>query len=203
MRRYIICGYFRKFILVLFISIIFQIINEAIYGFNYYENIFDDVKIFNNIGHEYFSKHILIHLIFSHIGSFIFTIPFYIYEIKVSKEDNMDSLFYFNINQKITLKHYLMILLIIFLWIVEEYLFIFYTMILGGFEFWFFELLIICYLTSKMDYLISFKQHKLAIIINLLPLLLKFISIILSIKLEKNISNLIYIKHIWLIHWVF
>ena len=88
MPKYIICSYFNKYLLFIIISIVFQIVNEAIYGFNYYENIFDDVKIFHNKGHEYFSKHILIHLIFSHICLFIFTIPFYIYENKLSKTLN-------------------------------------------------------------------------------------------------------------------
>jgi len=86
MRKYIRCGLYNKYYLILFISIIFQVVNEAIYRFNYYENIFDDVKIFHNNGHEHFSKHIFIHLIFSYIGLFIFAIPFHIYEIKYKKK---------------------------------------------------------------------------------------------------------------------
>ena len=95
------------------------------------------------------------------------------------------------------MKLYLSILLIVFLWIVEEYLFIFYTLILAGLEFYFLELLIIFYLTSKVLHLKMYRHHKLALTINLFPLILKFIIIILSIKLEKNTSNLIFIKYIW------
>ena len=36
-------------------------------------------------------------------------------------------------------------------------------------------------------------------IINFFPLILKFISIVLSVKLEKETTNLIYIRHIWVI----
>ena len=200
MRKYIIFGRFNKYHLIIFISIIFQIINEAIYGFNYNENIFDDMKIFHNKGHEYFSKHILIHLFFSQIGTFIFTIPFYIYEIKALKENYTDSLLLDNKkNKKNKKKQYLLTLLITLLWIVEEYLFIFYAMILGGLEFWFLELLIICFLTSKMFHLKIYKHQKLALILNIFPLFIKFIFIILSTKLEKKTSNKIFIKYIWLI----
>jgi len=89
MCKLIQCGYFgfdrKKYYLILFISIIFQMVNEAIYKFNYYEKIFDEVKIFHNIGYEYFSKHILIHLIFNYTGLFIFSIPFVIYDTKSYK----------------------------------------------------------------------------------------------------------------------
>ena len=46
-----------KLSIILFILVVIQAVNEAIYGINYFENIFDDVKIFHNEGHEYFSKH--------------------------------------------------------------------------------------------------------------------------------------------------
>ena len=36
-------------------------------------------------------------------------------------------------------------------------------------------------------------------IINMFPLILKFISVVLSTKLEKETSNLKYIKHLWII----
>ena len=44
-----------------------------------------------------------------------------------------------------------------------------------------------------------YNHHKLALAINSFSFILKFISIILSAKLEKKTSNLIYIKHIWVI----
>jgi hypothetical protein len=91
------------------------------------------------------------------------------------------------------------ILLIAFLWLVEEILFIFYTFILDGLEFWLFELLIICYLSSKMLDTPINKHHKLAMLINLFPLIIKYILIVLSAKLEKKTSNLIYIRNIWVI----
>jgi len=197
MRKYIGCGIYSKFYLILFISIVFQILNEAIYKFNYYENIFDEVKIFHNRGHEYFSKHILIHLIFSYTGLFIFSIPFYIYYNKLEK-NILDSSSSFE-RRKPLLKQYFFILLIVFLWIVEEYLFIFYNFILGGLDSWFLELLIVCYLAREKLHISFYKHHKLSLAINLLPFILKCISIILSTKLEKETSNLIYIKHIWMI----
>ena len=201
MPRYIICRRLNKYHLFIIISIVFQIVYEAIYGFNYYEKIFDDVNIFHNKGHEYFSKHILIHLIFSHIVLFIFTIPFYIYENNSSKALITESLFLDNKNRNNNKKNQnlLLILLIVFLWILEEYLFLFYALILGGLEFWLLELLIIYYLTSKAFKLKLYKHQKLALTINLFPLIIKFIFIILSTKLEKKTSNLIYIKYIWII----
>ena len=88
MRNYIKFGKFHKYIFYIFLSFFFQVINEAIYGLNYFDNIFDEVKIFHNKGHEYFSKHILIHFFFSYIGLFIFEVPFVIYEVQKNKKIN-------------------------------------------------------------------------------------------------------------------
>ena len=135
---------------------------------------------------------------FSHIGAFIFTIPFYIYDIKKSKKvSEFNSLINYRKRNKKNLN--LWILLIVFLWIVEEYLFIFYTLILGGLEFWFVELLIICLMAKKIFHLEWYKHHKLALSINVVPLLIKFILTILSNKLENKTSNLIYIIYLWMI----
>jgi hypothetical protein len=192
MRRYISCGNFKKYLYYIFISFFFQVINEAIYGFNYFENIFDEVKIFHNKGHEYFSKHILIHLFISYIGLFIFEIPFIIYEAHKRKEmhkKKREKLHYIGdfYELEITVNTYFMNILIIFLWIFEEYLFIFYTFVLDGLEPSFLELLIVCYLGSKMFKLKLEKYAKIAVIINLFPLILKFVSIALSIKLKKKL----------------
>ena len=92
-----------------------------------------------------------------------------------------------------------MVLLIVFLWIVEEYLFIFYIFILGGLDSWFLELLIVCFLAREMFAIQIYKHHKLALAISSFPFILKYISIILSSKLEKKTSNLVYIKHVWMI----
>ena len=190
MRKYIICGSFHKYFLSLFILVVFQIVNEAIYGFNYFENIFDDVKIFHNKGHEYFSKHVLIHLTFSYIGLFGLTTIIYLFKVIILK--NHSIICSFNLPQ------YAWISLITFIWVIADYFFIFYSLIFGGLEFWLLEL-IVSYLNSKMFYNRATIYKKLAMIINIFPLVLKFISIVLSIKLEKETSNLIYIKYIWII----
>ena len=44
-----------------------------------------------------------------------------------------------------------------------------------------------------------YKHHKLALSLSSFPFILKYILIILSTKLEKKTSNLIYIKYIWMI----
>ena len=202
MTSLISCGHFHKFFFILFISIFFQFINEAIYGFNYFENIFDEVKIFHNKGHEYFSKHIFIHLIFSYIGLFIFTVPFVIYEFIYSQKEESSkkiSIFSYKYRKAKKIKKYFWILLIAFLWVFEEILFIFYSFILEGLELWLLELLIVCYLSSKMLRTEICKHHKLAMLLNFFPLIIKYILIVLSSKLEKKTSNLIYIRHMWVI----
>jgi len=191
MRKYIICGRFHKYFFALFILVIFQIVNEAIYGFNYFENIFDDVKIFHNEGHEYFSKHILIHLFFSYIGLFGLTTIIYLFNVIILKNHSIICSF--------KLQQYLWIALISFIWVISDYFFIFYSFVLGGLEFWILELLIASYLNAKMLYFSIRIYQRLAMIINIFPLILKFISVILSIKLEKETSSLIYIKHLWVI----
>jgi hypothetical protein len=70
---------------------------------------------------------------------------------------------------------------------------------LGGLEFWLLELLIVSYLSSIMFHTKIYKHHKLAMLLNFFPLILKYILIVLGAKLEKKTSNLIYIRHIWVI----
>ena len=197
------CKLSKKYYLILFISIIFQMVNEAIYKFNYYENIFDEVKIFHNIGHEYFSKHILIHLIFNYTGLFIFSIPFVIYDTKsykLEKEKEVEEVEYeIRRFEKREVKRYFFILLIVFLWIAEEYLFMFYNFILGGLDYWLFELLIVSYLGKKIFHIGLYIHEKFAILINSFPFLLKFASIILNAIIKRINSDLIYIKHKWII----
>ena len=149
------------------------------------------MKIFHNEGHEYFSKHIIIHLIFSYIGLFSIASIVIIFEVIIRKNNCIICSF--------NLLEYYWIGLISIIWIVEDYFFIFYSLILGGLEFWFLELLIVSYLNSKMLYGPIEKYQKLAMIINIFPLILKFVSVVLSTKVQKETSNLIYIKHIWII----
>ena len=191
MEKYIICGLFHKYFFTLFILVVIQIVNEAIYGFNYFENIFDEVKIFHNKGHEYFSKHILIHLFFSYIGLFVLTTIIYLYKVIILKNQSLICSFQYS--------QYIWIALISFAWVIADYFFTFYSLILGGLEFWFLELLIAFYLITQKFYIPNQIYQRLAMIINIFPLIIKFISIVLSIKLEKETSNLIYIKHLWLI----
>jgi hypothetical protein len=70
---------------------------------------------------------------------------------------------------------------IIFLWIIEEHLIEIFS-ILKDLDFWMIEIIILSYLYSRMFKEQIYLHHKLIMIVNLLPIILKVISITFSFK---------------------
>ena len=86
MAKCISCGGCNKYFIYIFLSIIFKIFNDSLYGFNYIDS-FEEVKIFDSPTQDYLSWHNLIHQIFGYIGTTIISIIFYKYEVNVSKKE--------------------------------------------------------------------------------------------------------------------
>ena len=195
MGKFISFGKLNKYSIYILVSVVFLICNKVLYGYNH-NNSFEEVKLFNNYA---FSKHILIHYIFSYFGTFLLGIIFYkihIYKNKSSNKDskvknkrsnsgikliyNRNNLFYNSDNLP------LHILLIIFLWVVEEHLIDIYSSILKDLDFWMIELLIISYINNKFFKIELYSHQRFVFYLNIIPCIFKIITIILSFVKERN-----------------
>ena len=158
----------------------------------------------------YFSKHKYIHQNFCYFFTFIFGIIYYFIErnkiqrnsIVSNKTENKRK----ESNARIKLIHkdigtlyfsaysFLNLLFTIFLWVIMDFFMDFYTHTLKDLDFWFFELLILSYISNKM---LKFKLHshqKLAIYFNSTLCITKMIAIILSFIDEDSSNYLWYTK---------
>ena len=176
MGKFISFGKLNKYSIYILVSVVFLICNKVLYGYNH-NNSFYEVKLFNNYA---FSKHILIHYIFSYFGTFLLGIIFYKIHIYKNKSSNKDSKVNRKSNSQIELIYnrknlfynsdnlHLHILLIIFLWVVEEHLIDIYSNVLKDLDFWMIELLIISYINYKAFNIKPYAHQYLVLILNIL-----------------------------------
>ena len=201
MRKYLSCGKFNKYSYYIFLSIFFDLINDALYGFNYLD-IFQDVKILDTKAQKYFSWHHIIHQTFNYFGVIIFAIIIIIYEKNASKKPYKISNSKTDSNTKQILlihndsenlhsekKYFIISLIIIFFWIIEELLIDIYIYALKDLDFWMVELLIITKINSIMFNIDIYEHQKFALWFNIFPCLLKIITIVLSFFDDNNKNN--------------
>ena len=209
MAKCISCGGFNRYFIYIILSIFFRLFNDILYGFNYNE-IFEDVKIFNSTTQDFLSWHSLIHEIFGYIGTIMISIIFYKYEINASKKEGIEhSINSSNSNNKKKLEIHLIhndaeesisinsdkssfyiCLLVIFLWISSEQLIDIHSLALKDLDFWMLELLILTFYCIKMFKIEIFNHQKCAMWFTLVPCLLKITTIVLSLLFaDKEINN--------------
>ena len=137
------------------LSYLFYII---LYGANHNESF----KV-TRIAREDFSKHYLIHRLFSSIGIFIISLCLYRYEVISSRSESVEDrifkektskkneLIYNDIeNEGKSFKFILFYLFIIFCWVLIDDIIENYIVIFKDLDFWMFELIILWYLSIKM-----------------------------------------------------
>lgn len=113
MVKYIICGKINKYHGYIFLSIIFMLLQDLVFGFDY-NNSFHESKLFG-LNRQYF----IIRSLFCYIILFVSSFIFYKYNNK--KSENL-------LTKKITKvekqnnskKYFLTFLFIIILWVIEE-----------------------------------------------------------------------------------
>ena len=81
-------GNCNKYFIYILLSILFHILNDTLYGFNYDSLL--DVKLIDTETQDYFSWHDLIHKIFSFIGTIIIAYFFNKYESFVSQRQSLN-----------------------------------------------------------------------------------------------------------------
>ena len=204
MKKYISIGKFRKSFIYIILSVVFLILKDSLYGFNYLNSL-KDIRIFNSNTQILFSRHILIHNTFNYFGAIIIAFFFHRYEKKSSENENNLLLSRTSSNKSsniilihkrndkdFTTKKSFIIFLFILFWIIEELSIELYTYILKDLDFWMLELLIITLFHKKMFKIEIYIHQKMAILINIIPCLLKIIAIILGFHNDLSKYNILY-----------
>ena len=191
-----------KYNLYIIYTILTLLFNKCLYGLNYNDS-FWEVKIAS----DGFSTHICIHKFFSYFGTFFLSLVFNKIKvnnsrseslIEIPKEENRHGneirLIYIDsqsdINKYKTPKFLFYYLCIIFIWIIEEQFIESFHLIFKDLDFWMIELLIICYLNSRIFKVEIYNHQKLAIILSIFSSLLKIVTIILSfLKNEEEYDD--------------
>ena len=199
-------GQLNKNFKYILLSITFRILNDLLYGFNYSDNIFKNVKLFPGGQQKYFSQHYIVHQIFNYIGTFFISICFCKYELNsdankikreskaTNKNDNsvgssasLDNGTTIKLIYNSSIVDYfekknsiIKYLIIIFLWILEEQCLKIFIFGLKDLDFWMIELLILTFLGVTMFKLEIFLHHICSLLFNLCLCILKIIIIVLS-----------------------
>jgi len=120
MGKYIFCGKINKYHGYIFLSIIFMLIQDLVFGFNY-NNSFIETKLFG-LSKQYTIIHNLFCYIVLFVSSFIF------YKCQNKKSENLLANKITNVEKKYYSKKYFStLLLIIILGVIEEQLIEIYT----------------------------------------------------------------------------
>ena len=150
----------------------------------------------------YFSKHKYIHQMFCYLITFLFGIIYYFIEMnktqwnsilsnkkqeKRAKPHSSIKLLHKDIGKlNFSTYSYLNLLFTCFLWVIMDFFMDFYTHTLKDLDFWFFELLILSFISNKMLKYKLYSHQKLAIYFNSDLCITKMIVIILSFCDENS-----------------
>ena len=182
------------------LSICCGLFNNTLSQINYY-TAFQSLRLFPTEMQEKYSSHNLIHQIFNYLGLFLFS--FYFSKKNgfqlTQKEKALLSKQQIRVTENKSIhiiqekysevsKKYLW--LIIFLLVLFEQLIDKYNCILSHLDFWMIELIIISFLCSKILKIPIYKHQKFVFIFNLIPIIFKIVTIILSFKgVEDDFST--------------
>ena len=178
--KYISIGKFKKSFIYIILSVVFLILKDSLYGFNYLYSL-KEIILFNSDTQKLFSQHILIHNTFNYFGALIISFFFHRYEKKTSENENnlllsrtssnrSSNIILIHMNSDkdfTTKKSFIIFLCVIISWIIEELSIESYTLILKDLDFWMFELFIITLFHKKMFKVEIYKHQKLAMLINI------------------------------------
>jgi len=210
MSKIISCGKFNHYYKNILLSTLFLFLNLMTFGINYNDS-FVEIKLFPDKGQPYFSKHKYIHLIFCYFFTFLLGMIYIIIDKKRTERNSIGSnksqdkksessnssikLIHKDIGEiYFSSKSFLYLLFIIFLWVIMDFFMDFYTHTLKDLDFWFFELLIVSYFSTKMLNIKLHSHQKLAIYFNSTLCLTKITAIILSFCDDESDQYLWYTK---------
>jgi len=207
MRQYISLGKFNKHHIHILYGIIFLILKDIIYGYNYNDSFITPIS---DGAKENFFEFNLIKHIFCYLITMIFSGILYKYKtnklapdlsqimplkltITSTKKENeseisSDISAFIVKNEKINPYSKKFLCFIIFLWIIDEHLIELFS-ILKDLDFWMIEIIILSYFNWKMFKIKAYLHQQLIMILNLTPTILKIISISLSFQDKYNTDD--------------
>ena len=184
----------------IFLSALFLFLNDCIFGMNY-NNIFRDIRIIPASTQKDFKQHKFIRYIFCYGVTCILSYFFYTREIFNSKRESKAKIENESEKSKNKLIHqdtgkisfsketHYFLLFILFLWTINEPLIDLLINVLKHIDIWMIELIVVSYLCQKMLKIEIFSHHKLAMILNIFPCIIKIITIVLSFKDKNNYGD--------------
>ena len=188
----ITCGKFNKDFSFIMFTIIFEISNDSLYGFNYNES-FVNINLFNN---NPLSIQKLNRYLFNYLGTFLICVI--IVNINPHKKYGDEKkglvkyLIYNDAEQRIkTVKVLKKTLIICICWIIQEQGIEILRHILKDLDFWMLELIFISFITKKVFKSQIYSYQIFAFMIScIIPFILKFLTIVLSFSDYKCIDNI-------------
>ena len=194
MGKIISLGKWNSSYFVLLLSIIFNILNQCFYGMNNNE-AFETIKFFKK---SQLSNHIFIHFFFNYLFIFLFQLIINLYNFFKNKKKTNNSnraiekyqLIHTNSekerkNSKVVWKS----LLIYLLWCVEEFCLQCFIVFFKDIDFWMFELFFFIILNSILFNMQIYNHQLLASFINIFSLILKIVSIALTLNSEERYAK--------------
>ena len=192
MAKLIGLGFYNKNYIYIILAISCGLFNNALSLINYY-SAFEPLRLFPTKAQSEYSSHGLIHQIFYYFGTFI--ISYFISKFKnrpskieqnnkIAREEtssSKDKLIYIGMEQYLKISN-MYVWSIMFLWVLIEQVIEKYNCTFSHLDFWMIELIIISYLSSKILKIQIYKHQKFVLSFNLVPILFKIATIILSFK---------------------
>ena len=213
MKKCVTCEKINKSLLLILLAVvILYLINYSIFGFNY-NDIFSELNINKFIFDDNSKRHRLMEGTFNYLGTIIMGTIFFLFQkfiirkqkVKKVERSFLDkSLIHYNI-ESLSKQNIFYLLLMVIIWVINNYLLEIFGDILKDLDFWFLELI---FLSLMLDFFFGqtiYKHHWLSMIISVSTCsILKIVTIILSFvdyktnESDKNYKSILYVK-IWYI----
>ena len=192
-------GSWNKNYLYIIVSSLSWLLYEAFNGLGYYYNTI-------NLGDSKFNGHIYIHKLFYYLLILICSLFLLLYETKVNKTKKEENIkwskikLYINYysNQKTSKKSNIFIIMILFLYVLFEFIDQIVKQFFFFGDFWMLELIIMAYLCYKMLKLKIYKHQLLAIYLVSIPFLFKTITINYKYNDNSNLLKSLFVANWWL-----
>lgn len=177
------CGEIEQDFSYVLYTIIFNLLYDGLYGFNYNLS-FEDIAIFkSNLSEQKLVRYFFNYLATSVVGSVVY----HKFSVEHQLSESSKGLIYYNAEDEMRSDEVTRSAIIVYiLWIIEEQLIELMRHILKDLDFWMLELLFVALLTSRILKYKIYAHQKLAIFISLFPLILKLIVIGLSFYDKKT-----------------
>lgn len=173
--------------LILSAIIVFFLLNDSIFGFNY-SNIFSQINMCDSFINDNSKRHKLIEASFNYLGICLFGAILYLLQkfvirnkTKKNQQYNLRRVLIYYNSKSLSKKNKIYLLILIIIWVVGENLIIFFGELFKDLDFWFLELIFLSVMLNFFFGVPIYKHHWFSIILNIsLCSILKITNIVLS-----------------------